>query len=683
MRGDSMTKADEAFRIVEEEVNREPERYWIRHLKRHNRAELTAIETHYPKYRVVTIDVSKVLNKGIWEEILAGREVDHIKDASREIMTPKDHHYQKLKIRFVHIAQKRSIRDLRNNDARKLISIKCLVRRMTQVDSKVLKAQFVCANGHDQKVTPVNDMILKPTSCVMQGCTSRTFRPQSAHHERVDRQFLYVQEQIEDLEGAIQPASLRCEVVEELCNVVNVGDRVELNGYMRLLPKTRGGEVTNSEILSFEVNSVEMEKRGYDSVTISDEDEAAIKALAAQPDIFRGLAQSIAPSILGMSLVKSVVVLLLFGGVNKTLEGGSTSRGEINALLVTDPGLAKTQILRFAARIAPRGIFANATTSSKVGLVAAVVKDETTGQHALEAGAYMLASGGVLCLDELSALSKDDTKMLNECMENGEAHISKAGINTMVRAQAAMLAACNPEKGRFDGYKSLKDQLSIDPSVLSRFDVVVLLQDLASNEQDTEIAQFILKSHKNAKNGTPLSKSIDPDMIRKYISYSRRIDPVLTDEAMDVLEKFYVKTRPASDTGDTIAITTRQVPALIRLAEASARTRLSKEVTKEDAELAVEVLKKSLLRLALDPDTGKIDEDRIAGKTCAQSRGFNEVLISVVRELTEENGAAKIEMIISKMSLKNYPTDRIEKTLNQLAREGVLIQTKNGVFKVM
>lgn len=294
----------------------------------------------------------------------------------------------------------------------------------------------------------------------------------------------------------------------------------------------------------------------------------------------------------------------------------------------------------------------------------------------------MLASGGVLCLDEMTELSKEDTKMLNEAMENGEAHINKAGINTTVRTKAAMLAACNPEKGRFVDGTPLQEQLAIDPSVLSRFDIVVLLRDFASKEQDTKTAEFILDTRMN--NGNSDSNILQPDLLRKYVAYARRIDPKLTPEAKKIITDFYVETRPSGEKSDTIAITTRQVPSVIRLAEAHARIRLSDTVSPEDAKVAVEVLKRSLYGVAFDVETGRIDEDRIANKTCKQSRNFRDTLMRCVQDISSANqGYAKESMIDEMMQMKGYAIDKVAAGLVGLSREGVLTQPKDGLWRVV
>lgn len=658
--------------IEQDIINQDPEAYWERYVK-----------TNPPIDNILIVDVSKIFNGQVWQKIidLPGAAIERFEEAIEHIEGNKN---KNLRVRFINVPQRRSIRNLRHKDAKKLLSIKCLVKRMTQVDSKILSAYFQCEAGHSQEIVPVNDVITKPTYCDSPNCKSRKFKAISTRHKRVDRQFLYVQEQLEDLEGAVQPASLRCEVIEDLCNVVTVGDRVTLNGILRLRPRLKNGEMTSAEEHSFEVNSIEVSAKEFDSVRISDAEEIEIRELAAQPGIFKKISSSIATSILGMELVKSVIALLLFGGNSVVMPDGSTIRGEINALIVSDPGMAKTQLLKFASRIAPRGVFANATTSSKVGLVASVQKDETTGQYCIEAGAFMLASGGVLCLDEMSELNKEDTKMLNEAMENGEAHINKAGINTTVRTKAAMLAACNPEKGRFVEGTPLQDQLQIDKSVLSRFDIVVLLRDFASKENDTKTAEFIMKSRMAAVTGEPDSSVITPELLRKYIALARRLNPVLTQEAATILTGFYVDTRPAGEKDETIAITTRQVPSLIRLAEAHARIRLSDTVTEEDANIAVEILKRSLYGVAFDIETGKIDEDRITKTVCKQSRNFKDVLLNMVVSICNNNqGYAKEDIINEGMSLKGYELAKVRDGLIGMSREGILIQKKPGVWSVM
>lgn len=666
-------KTKKIKQVEKEQLEQDSEAYWERYVAKNR-----------PYLDVLIVDLAKIFNKDVWQNCIDRPlgAIQRFEEAVEHITNEKN---PKLRVRFINVAQKRVIRNLRHKDAKKLIAIPCLVKRITQVDSKVITACFRCESGHEMDIEPENEVITKPAYCMVDSnCKSKKFKAVSAKHHRVDRQFLFVQDLLDDLDGAVQPATLRAEVIEDLCNKVCVGDRVILNGVLRLKPRVRNGEITTAEEHFFEVNSIEVAAREYDSVVITDEDEKIIKTLAAQPDIFKRISDSVATSILGMELVKSSIALLLFGGVTTIMPDGLPVRGDINMLVVSDPGMAKTQLLKFTSKISPRGVFANATTSSKVGLVASVQKDEVTGQWCIDAGAYMLASGGTLCLDEISELKGEELKMVNEAMENGEAHISKAGINTTVKTKASLLAACNPEKGRFVEGVPLQEQLKIDPSVLSRFDIVVLLRDFASKEQDTKTAEWILQSRMDAEDGVVNDRIIPPDMLRKYIAYAKRINPKLTKESNAIITGFYVETRPAGEKDETIAITTRQVPSLARLAEAHARMRLSPKVEKVDADLAVTTLKRSLYGVAFDIETGKIDEDRISNKTCKQSRNFKDTLVRTIQEIASNNqGHANEDKINESMTMKGYDIFKVRDALFGLSHEGVIMQARQGLWRVM
>jgi replicative DNA helicase Mcm len=505
------------------------------------------------------------------------------------------------------------------------------------------------------------------------GCELRSFDHVELRDVKINRQWLYIQDPLEDLTDGGQPSFLKCEAVEDLCGKVIAGDRVIANGQYRSIPIRKGGVLTTSKDVYFDVSSLEINEREFEEVNLTEQDEKMIIELSKSEHLFEKLTDSVAPSILGMRLLKKAIILQLFEGVTRKLKDGVVNRGHINVLCVSDPGMAKTKLLRFVASIAPRGVFTNATTSTKVGLVAPIVRDETTGEYTVQAGAYMIASGGILCLDEVSELDKGEFKYLNEAMEDGEAHITKGGLNITVKTRASLLAACNPIEGSFDSYQPLAEQVKIPESTLSRFDLKILLQDISEEGKDRKMIEHITSTHMDEFDRTDF---ITPEVLRKYIAFGRKIKPKLNVKSKKIVDDYYVSIRKECST-DKMKVTPRQGTAVIRLAEAHARMRLSDEVSEEDAKTAVELFDMCFRNVATDPITGRLDVSR----TEVRGKGIADALIRVIRNGTD--GKVSETEILSEMNKLKYESERVLHTLRLLKNEGKVIEPKNGIYKVM
>jgi replicative DNA helicase Mcm len=334
--------------------------------------------------------------------------------------------------------------------------------------------------------------------------------------------------------------------------------------------------------------------------------------------------------------------------------------------------MAKSVLLKFVSRILPRAIFTTATTSTRVGLVAPVVRDEITGEYTIQAGAYMLASGGILCLDEISELSSEDFKYFNEAMEDGEAHITKAGLNITVKTRCGLLAACNPTHGSFDMGANLADQVKIPDPTLSRFDLKILYTDKYDDEKDGIMVDHIADSYMNSNED---STHISLEMLSKYVAYGRRINPVLKKEAVKTINDYYRSIR--KDSVGMMKVTTRQVTAIIRLAEAHARMRLSTEVTVTDAEEAIWVFDKALRSVAGDGD-GHIDMAKVERK---HKFGLVDTILKVIKNGTD--GKASEGEILMETAKHKYESEKVCRVIRELCNEGKIMQPKNGIYKVL
>ena len=651
--------------------------YWQRHLHFNNREELDLIRNDYPKEKVITIDVSKILDNAIWDETLRnpGGQEDDIRIAISETLPRIPDNYRGVLVRWVSVTKKKRIRELRSRDEKKLLSIKALVKRVSEVRPKIVNATFQCPAGHMQQVNPRFDIILPPKRCVVDACDARFFEHLDPRDVKVDRQWLYIQDPLEDMTEGGQPSFLKCEMLDDLCGKIVAGDRVIVNGVYKSVPVYKNGALTTGKDVIFEVKGLEVSEREFDEVKLTDQEVDDLTVLSKTEGFKDRFIESIAPSILGMKLLKTAIVMQLFEGVTRKLKDGTTNRGHINVLAVTDPGMAKTKLLRFVASVAPRGVFTTATTSTKVGLIAPIVRDETTGEYTIQAGAYMIASGGILCLDEVSELDKSEFKYLNEAMEDGEAHITKGGLNITVKTRASLLSACNPIDGSFDPYRPFATQVKIPESTLSRYDLKILLADTSSEEGDRKMIEHITKTHME---DTVMDGFFDPATLRKFIALGRKIKPKLTKESKKIIDDYYVALRKETSEGDTMKITPRQGTACMRLAEAHARLRLSDKVEVEDAEAATKLFDLCFRNVATDPITGKVDLSRIDHKPSRDS--IVSALFRTIKECGSGNGC-QIDAIMKGMH--KYDPEKVQKLIRDLKNEGKLMEPRDGVIKVM
>jgi len=355
--------------------------------------------------------------------------------------------------------------------------------------------------------------------------------------------------------------------------------------------------------------------------------------------------------------VKLAIALQLFGGVPKKLPDGTEIRGDIHILLVGDPGVAKSQLLRYVHRIAPRSVYTTGKGTTTAGLTATAVRDEIDGRWTLEAGALVLADKGIALVDEIDKMRNEDRSALHEAMEQQTISVAKAGINATLKARCALLGAANPKYGRFDKYTPIAEQIDLSPTLLSRFDLIFVMTDEPDEERDTALAKHILDTHElgeklaKFKNvvASGLSKEaleveaekvkplIDPELLRKYIAYAKRtVFPVLTEEAKQKIIEFYLSMRGRVKENSPVPITARQLEALIRLAEASARIRLSDRITAEDVERVIRITRKSLEQIAIDPETGEIDIDYAFSGTSKSQRDRILTIKKIVEDLEKE-----------------------------------------------
>lgn len=400
--------------------------------------------------------------------------------------------------------------------------------------------------------------------------------------------------------------------------------------------------------------------------------------MGEQDDIFDQIVDSIAPSIFGHQQVKKAIALQLFGGVKKTREDGVKSRGDIHILLIGEPGTGKSQLLKFTGELAPKGRYVVGKSSTGAGLTASVVKEESTGEFTLEAGAVVLAHKGMAAIDEIDKMAAEDRSSLHEAMEQQQISVSKANIQATLNAQTSILAAGNPKLGRFDPYEPIGEQINIGDTLLSRFDFIFPVKDEPDQDRDRKLSGQILQNHQSPEE---TKGSISQQQLRRYVAYAQRnIRPDLTQEAADSIQEFYINMRSkgGGEDGGSVPITARQLEALIRIAEASARAELRSEVLEKDAQRAIEILTYCLEQVGVDPETGEFDVDMIESGVSSSQRNRLQSVKQIIEKLADGDNAAEIEEVIETAEEQGIDQEKAEDIIQRLKREGELFEPKQG-----
>ncbi|KAH6825683.1 minichromosome maintenance 8 [Perilla frutescens var. hirtella] len=561
----------------------------------------------------------------------------------------------------------------------RLVSVRGTVVKVSTVRPLVMQMSFSCAkcgttitcDFPDGKFSP-------PTKCEMVACKSRNFNPIRSSARPIDFQKIRIQELLksEHHEEGRVPRTVECELTQDLVDACIPGDIVTVTGIIRMINnymdigggKSKGKNqalyylylevvsITNSKSQSVpedaqhtDTNATSSEN--LDLYSFSPRDLEFIVKFSEEhgSDVFRQILQSICPSIFGHELVKAGITLALFGGVRKhSMDQNKVPvRGDIHVIVVGDPGLGKSQLLKAAASVSPRGIYVCGNATTNAGLTVAVVKDPMTSDYAFEAGAMVLADRGLCCIDEFDKMSAEHQALL-EAMEQQCVSVAKAGLVASLSARTTVLAAANPVGGHYNRAKTVNENLKMSAPLLSRFDLVFILLDKPDVLLDKKLSEHIMSLHAGIGQSPPSGKRLcresrdirgvdltvksnslvaklrlDPKdsdfvplpgpLLRKYIAYARTyVFPRMTKPAAEILQKFYLRLRDHNTSADDTPITARQLESLVRLAEARARVDLREEITTQDALDVVEIMKESLYDKYVD-ENGLVDFGRSGG----------------------------------------------------------------------
>ena len=579
------------------------------------------------------------------------------------------------------------LRQLKAQQIGSLQTIKGIVVKMTDVKPFLKVASYSCdVCGYEIYQVNHQRTYMPLISCESEQCRNNHSQGDIMQINRASKflsfQEITIQEPTNEVPTGHVPKSLKISCFGSTTRKCAPGDMIIITGVY--LPKMLDDARYKSKMIHdtyIEAFKIEKEKKNYQETKINPETINTLKKDKSNT-LYLNLAKSIAPEIFGMEDIKKALLLLLVGGVDKTLPDGMKIRGNLNILLMGDPGIAKSQLLKYISHISPRGVYTTGKGSSGVGLTAAVVKDPVTNDLVLEGGALVLADMGVCCIDEFDKMSDYDRANIHEVMEQQTVSIAKAGITTRLNARTSVLAAANPAYGRYNINLTPHENINLPAALLSRFDLLFLLLDEVNPERDLELARHVAYVHQHKKVNNENNKDgkiYNEEFIREYIAQAKKLKPTIPQDLHNFIVQKYVEKRKLEieqkNKQGYQYITPRSLLAVIRLSQALAKLRMNDKVKQEDVDEAlrlVEVSQSSINKK--ENKEGLSTFDGVGKKTDAKSLIYN-----IVSDLcrADKNKTVKIDVIRKKIRLRNFTDKQLENMLQEYVNLSILYVDEN------
>lgn len=590
-----------------------------------------------------------------------------------------------IKVRIGNYTVQKSLREINAEVINKLVGVSGMVVRSSEVKPLAKKIGYRCLNCGEITEAQLQGLVLKkPLKCGK--CSEKELEMDPDTSIFIDFQMVRLQELPEDLPAGHLPHYLEVTVIGDLVDQCRPGDRILLTGIVRIEQELLSQQMKTSLFrLRMEGNNIEYlggrtadkDNRTIERLEINSEDEKHIFALARKNDAYDILISSYAPHVYGHEVIKEVILLLIVGSVTKRLEDGSARRGDINVLLVGDPGTAKSEMLKFAAKIAPRGLYTSGRGSTAAGLTAAVIRDKS-GIMMLEAGAVVLGDQGLVCIDEFDKIKPEDRSALHEVMEQQTCSVAKGGIVATLNARTSILAAANPLYGKYDPFKNITENVNLPIPLLTRFDIIYVIRDIPEKEKDHRVASHILELHRESESTGQYF--IDIDLFSKYLAYSKTMEPKLTVEAIDKIRDYYMKMRNVESDG-MITVTPRQLEGLVRLATARSKLLLKDYVDSDDAERAIYLIQTMLETAGVDVNTGRVDLGVLHGKPqseISKLKLFMEIFNALSGQ--DKSDVEEKHFINELTQTGRFSEDDAKNFLNKAMQNGQIYERRSGFY---
>ncbi|CAG8549978.1 160_t:CDS:10, partial [Acaulospora colombiana] len=567
-----------------------------------------------------------------------------------------------------------NLRKLSSDNISQLVHVSGIIIAATNLTAKATHIQIMCKTCRQYKTMPVAggfSGIQLPRACDSDpnglGPKDCGLDPYVIIHDKctfVDQQVLKLQELPELLPVGDLPRHITVHVDRYLTNRVVPGRRVTIVGiydiFQSFSSKKQGqGIGTRTSYIKALGLELDNEQSGQDLNNYTHAEEEEIIALSQRPDFYEVFTSSIAPSIYGNQEIKKAISCLLFGGSKKVLADGMRLRGDINVLLLGDPGTAKSQFLKFVHQVAPVAVYTSGKGSSAAGLTAAVVRDVATREFHLEGGAMVLADGGVICIDEFDKMRDEDRVAIHEAMEQQTISIAKAGITTILNTRTSVLAAANPIFGRYDDLKTPGENIDFQTTILSRFDMIFIVKDEHNDSRDRDIARHVLTIHMHRAPPESAVGEVDIATMRKYIEAAEKLSSHFVSIRSEVK-------RIEQDTGtrSTIPITIRQLEAIVRISESLAKMTLSPRVSEQHVDEAIRLFKKSTMDALQSGEVEGISQAQMAREVKNAEKE--------IRNRIPIGSRTSVQRIIKDLEKNQYKPIIVERAIDILVRREVL-----------
>eukprot|EP00917_Polyrhabdina_sp_WS-2016_P012483 GHVP01027400.1.p1 GENE.GHVP01027400.1~~GHVP01027400.1.p1 ORF type:complete len:828 (+),score=162.71 GHVP01027400.1:229-2484(+) len=612
----------------------------------------------------------------------------------RSLFEDYDKVFEEVHVKIVGTTVIDELCNLRNDNINTLVRIRGVVTRRSVVFPQLRLVKYTCGKC-GRLIGPIYQEVHKenkPNSCTECGGKG-PFTISVDNTSYRNYQTIRLQESPGKVIAGRLPRSKEVILIRDLVDSVKPGEEVEIigiykNNYSRQLNLQNGFPVFSTAI---EAHSVIKDENYLSSFGLTDDDKQSIKELSRDPKIVERLTNAIAPSIFGHKDIKRAVCLALFGGQEKNIQGKHRVRGDINVLLLGDPGTAKSQFLRYVSKTAYRAVLATGQGASAVGLTASVRRDTVTKEWTLEGGALVLADRGVCLIDEFDKMNDEDRTSIHEAMEQQSISISKAGIVASLQARCSIIAAANPIRGTYNQSIVLSQNVNLTEPILSRFDILCVVKDRVDRIEDERVGEFVVQSHINShefanedmKNIKTIGDDINQELFKKYIVYARQnIRPIISEIDIEKISRLYSDLRKESMTSGGVPITVRHLESMVRIAEARARMCLRDTVRSEDVDYAVYVGLESFIG-AQRYSVMKEMQKRFS-KYLRHSRDNIELLFFCLQELVRENlqfqksRSNSADFVASKFEI---PVDTFEERAKKIGIIGTAFFYNSGVFK--